>query len=262
MPDCNHPEADTRIVLHVADAVRHGHTSVLVVSIDTDVTVLLLAYLGELMSAGLTELYVRIGKGATVQVIDLVKVRASIGEPYAHALLGFHAFTGCDWVSGIVGYGKKSALKQFLSADPTPFSALRHVTDPEDLDTTGIEAFVAAAYRRPGSTLVEARAAMLREGISDIAYLPPGPDALRLHTLRAAYTASVLWGRATVPSNTDVSPVSWGWDRDAAPVWQSQDAAPLYKELAAKCRCKVGDCTKCKCVSLGGCIAACRCKCV
>jgi len=56
---CNHEEADTRILLHVADAANQGITRVLVRSRDTDVLVLCVANLGNI--PGLEELWVSTG---------------------------------------------------------------------------------------------------------------------------------------------------------------------------------------------------------
>ena len=37
---CNHEEADSRMMLHVAHAARHGNQRILVCTVDTDVVVL------------------------------------------------------------------------------------------------------------------------------------------------------------------------------------------------------------------------------
>jgi hypothetical protein len=37
---CTHEEADTRIFIHVADAVHNGHTHILIRSTDSDVVIL------------------------------------------------------------------------------------------------------------------------------------------------------------------------------------------------------------------------------
>ena len=40
---CEHEEADTRMLLHVAHAARHGHSKVLIWTVDTDVVILFLS---------------------------------------------------------------------------------------------------------------------------------------------------------------------------------------------------------------------------
>lgn len=37
---CNHEEADTRMMVHAADAVKSGHRTILILTVDTDVVVL------------------------------------------------------------------------------------------------------------------------------------------------------------------------------------------------------------------------------
>ena len=46
MSPCNHEEADTRIVIHVIQALQSGCTSVLVRTVDTDVVVILFGKFG------------------------------------------------------------------------------------------------------------------------------------------------------------------------------------------------------------------------
>ena len=43
MPQCDHEEADTRIVVHIADALKKGLSTFLVRTVDTDVIVILIA---------------------------------------------------------------------------------------------------------------------------------------------------------------------------------------------------------------------------
>ena len=44
--------------------------------------------------------------------LDIKQVRAVLGDRLSQALLGFHAFTGCDSVSAFSGRGKTGPLKQ------------------------------------------------------------------------------------------------------------------------------------------------------
>ena len=48
---CTHKEADTRILLHVADAVNQGHTKIQIHTVDTDVLVLAIAAVQKLPSS-------------------------------------------------------------------------------------------------------------------------------------------------------------------------------------------------------------------
>ena len=108
---CNHEEADTRMVLHAPHA---GGTCV-IHSDDTDVLVLLLAH-----SSSLTKCYMKKGRGAKSRIIDLSLVVNSLEmqlEPcidkncFLKALIGVHAITGCDTISAFSGKGKWKAVK-------------------------------------------------------------------------------------------------------------------------------------------------------
>ena len=94
-------EADTRILLHAKHASDQGYTSVIVVSEDTDVFVLVPA-----------SLYQKRGTSTRVRYMDIRKLRAVLGDKLSQALIAFHAFTGCDTVSASVGRGKTGLLKQ------------------------------------------------------------------------------------------------------------------------------------------------------
>lgn len=56
---CNHEEADTRMMVHVADAVQRGLTKVLLRTVDTDVVVIAIAVSHTLSTS---ELWIAWGK--------------------------------------------------------------------------------------------------------------------------------------------------------------------------------------------------------
>lgn len=41
MPDCNHEEADTRVVVYIMHGIEHGMRSIKVRTVDTDVVTIL-----------------------------------------------------------------------------------------------------------------------------------------------------------------------------------------------------------------------------
>jgi hypothetical protein len=101
---CSHEEADTRMLLHVADAVKNGHTRVMIRTVDTDVVVLAVACFSRF--TGIAELWVAFGVGKHLRFIAIHEVVPALGLERAHALPFFHAFTGCDTVSCFAGRGK------------------------------------------------------------------------------------------------------------------------------------------------------------
>ncbi len=50
MQNCNHEEADTRIVVHVLHALQHGDKTIQVRTVDTDVVVILTGTFHELIA--------------------------------------------------------------------------------------------------------------------------------------------------------------------------------------------------------------------
>ena len=69
-------EADTRILLHAKHASDQGYTSVIVVSEDTDVFVLLIAFAKDIPAS----LYQKRGTSTRVRYLDIGKLRAVLGD--------------------------------------------------------------------------------------------------------------------------------------------------------------------------------------
>ena len=103
---CSHEEPDTRLFLHVADAVKKGYRNLLVRTVDTDVVVVAMATLNRTKP---DELWVAFGTGGHFRFIPIHKVAAAVGPRKSATLPLFHALTGCDTVSSFAGIGKKTA---------------------------------------------------------------------------------------------------------------------------------------------------------
>ena len=101
---CNHEEADTQMLLHVAHATKHGHQKVSIRTVNTDVVVLAIAQIQNLQ---ISELWIEFGTGKHYRFIPAHSVALSMGPERASALPFFHAFTGCDTTSAFCGIGKK-----------------------------------------------------------------------------------------------------------------------------------------------------------
>ena len=94
---CSHEEADSRIMLHVADAAKE-YTSITIRIVDGDVIVLAVYVFAQLRTSP-AELWVAFGTGNNYRVISAHGIYAVIGVEKCLALPMFHAFTGCDTVS-------------------------------------------------------------------------------------------------------------------------------------------------------------------
>ena len=102
---CSHEEADTRMLLHAADAVSQGFRKIVLRTVDTDVVVLSVAASGKFQPA---ELWLAFGVGGKFRYLPTHEISQSIGHDMSQALPFFHALTGCDTVSCFAGRGKKT----------------------------------------------------------------------------------------------------------------------------------------------------------
>ncbi|KAJ8024074.1 hypothetical protein HOLleu_36701 [Holothuria leucospilota] len=84
--------------LHASNASK-DHDAIIIRSPDTDVAVLGIT----LNHAIPAKLYLDIGSKNQRRLLNLGEIASSLGEMRAGALLGFHAFTGCDAVSSFYG---------------------------------------------------------------------------------------------------------------------------------------------------------------
>ena len=92
----NHEEADSRMLLHVSHTAKHGHISIAIRIVDTDVVVLAVSKLKELQPED--ELWVAFGTGQSFHHIAAHEVYIELTQQKA-ALPVFHSLTGCDTAS-------------------------------------------------------------------------------------------------------------------------------------------------------------------
>ncbi|KAL9966137.1 hypothetical protein ACROYT_G024162 [Oculina patagonica] len=276
MQSCNHEEADTRILVHVKDALAKGGRSVLVCTVDTDVVVILIAQFHMLSSRwpGST-FWVAFGMGKTFQLLSVNSIRDYLGEEKYRALPFFHAFTGCDTTSAFLGKGKKSAWEAW-NAYPEVTEAFLYVNDnpfnPLEIDSPlfkVLQRFVVVLYDRTSlaTDVNTARRELFTKKNRALENIPPTEDSLLNHSNRAIYQASIwtsLDEQQVVPSPTDFG---WKMDNDRwRPRWTIlPEAAKACSELL-KCGCRTGCSSgRCKCfkaslpcTELCGCSGGCQ----
>lgn len=76
---------------------------------DTDVLVIGVNVLPDLINIGLQSLWIEFGQEKSLRWIPVNDIHTKIGVDKSDGLLFFHAFTGCDDVSAFRGKGKKTA---------------------------------------------------------------------------------------------------------------------------------------------------------
>ncbi|KAL9954824.1 hypothetical protein ACROYT_G042404 [Oculina patagonica] len=265
---CTQEEADTRMLLHVQDAVNQGHKKILLRTVDTDVLVLTIAVFQQLREKEQLQLWVAFGSGTHLRFIAAHEISRKLGPQVSKALPVFHAFIGCDTVSCFGGRGKKTALEAWKSyPDVTSaFLALAHCpTEISDRCIEHLERFVVLLYDRTSSKTAvnDARKQLFTQKGRTLDAIPPTRAALVEHTKRAAYQAGYCWGQALFPSPVLPSPQEWGWTLEEGiwkPFWTTlTDVTKSCRELV-RCGCRKGCRARCSCVKAYlRCTALCSC---
>ena len=202
---CNHEEADTRIFLHVKDAVKAGFKTAIISANDTDVLVITVATFLQLQELGHQKMWLAFRQGRNLKWIPVHELTPTLAPYRSSGILFFHAFTGCDTVSVFRGKGKRSAWQTW---DVYPeasdvFTKLGcYPTQVEEEDTERLEKIVVMMYDRSSSTeaVDDAWLELFARKQRSYAAIPPTRGALvqhirhcsTLHTRQHAYGVR-LW---------------------------------------------------------------------
>ena len=104
---CNHSEEDSYIILHLVDASRQGHDQAHVWTVDSNVVVLTIAFFEELH---FSKLWIGFGSGKSYKDIRLHELHAVLGPSRFRSLPLFHALSGYDTTSQLLGCGEEDSL--------------------------------------------------------------------------------------------------------------------------------------------------------
>ena len=226
----NQEEADTRIILHAAHAAEEGYSAVVITAGDTDVLVLCLAFSADISCP----LFQKCGTKNKVRYLDNTKLRQALGYRVCTALIGMHAYTGCDTVSAFAGRGKLGALKLMRSEHYQ--EVFRELGQSWGLSTDllkKLQAFTCKLYTTSMTTedINTARHQLFcaRRGELESSQMPPCKDCL---FMRANYQAGT-W-RGSLQQHPQVSsPVEHGWakndDGHSSPWNECGDLQPLMQ---------------------------------
>jgi hypothetical protein len=247
-----------------------GSSSIIIRANDTDVLVIAISAMSLLQALGLKSMWIAFGQGATLRWIPIHDVVSAIGPERASGILFFHAFTGCDIVSGFRGKGKKTAWQTWNICDDVSetFTKLsQQPTEVTELDLQQLEKFVVMVYDRSSAvtSVDEARLDLFARKQRPYNSIPPTQAALREHTKHAAYQAGIVWGQTTISLPEIDSPVNWGWTKTDGKwriVWSTLPPVADSCQELTKCACKKGCQGRCKCYKSGlPCTALCSCGC-
>ena len=127
MDSCNYEEADTRILVHLQDALNSGTTTCFVCTVDTDVVVIVAGKFHALLTDhSAVDVWIAFGTGKNFIHIHINEICSALGKDRSMTLPIFHSFTGCDTMSSFLGKGKKSAWEAWKSY-PDVTQAFLHV---------------------------------------------------------------------------------------------------------------------------------------
>ena len=199
---CNHEEADTRMLLHAADAVQCGFTKILLRTVDTDVLILAVAFverLQEFQGNQTIELWVGFGTGAHLRYIAAHDISSKLKPQVPKALPSFHAFTGCDTVSCFYGKGKKIAMDTWNSFPEVTSAFLSLGNTPAVVDDTCmaiLERLMVLLYDRTSAQTAvnDARKQLFVKKGRQFDAIPPTRAALLERSKRAVLQAGYIWG--------------------------------------------------------------------
>lgn len=110
---CNQEEADTRLLLHAKDAAQSCER-IIIKSPDTDVLVLSIHHFSHV---GCEELWLRMGTKDKLRFIPVHNISEELGPLLCEALVCYHALSGCDSTSGLLGVGKKKAWNILIKSE-------------------------------------------------------------------------------------------------------------------------------------------------
>ena len=111
----DHEESDSRMLLHLYDAVMDNHKIAFIRTVDSDVVVLCIHLFHKLLCHGWMELWIGFGTGKSYKDIPVHDVARSLGLEKCSALAFFHAYSGCDVTSSMIGIVKKTAWNAWMN---------------------------------------------------------------------------------------------------------------------------------------------------
>lgn len=168
---------------------------------DTDVLVIAISVLPLLQEIGLLQLWMAFGQGWNLRWFPVHDLCLSIGLEKSKGILFFHAFTGCDVVSGFRSKGKKWQTWDVCVEASDVFAKLSQyppTVDNNDLEI--LEKFVVTLYDRFSTVahVDDARLDMYARKQRPYEAIPPTQAALLQHEKHAAYQAGCIWSQSTL----------------------------------------------------------------
>ena len=277
MLQCDHEEADTRLVIHLQDSLNNGCTNCLVRTVDTDVVIILVGMFHHFVALCQdVNIWVAFGSGKNFTFYHINTIYESLGIEKSLALPVFHCFTGCDTTSAFFGRGKKVSWEAWKCYGEVTHAFSYMALNPFakiDIHTSHfkvLEHFTVILYDKTSDLehVNEARKVLFCQKERTMEKLPPTQDALLQHTKRVAFQAGI-WCSSNQTMLNAPPPEGWGWtiteEKIWTPVWNTLPLTSKACSELVKCACKsISGCgTRCVCKKAGwNCTELCKCHCL
>ena len=188
--------------------------------------------------------------GGKYRDIPIHDISTRLGPSVSRALPFFHALSGCDTTSQLLGCGKKTAWATWNSM-PEMTDVFLSITDrPEAFTITSdkmrsLERFCILMYSKTCSaaTLDDARLQLFSDGSRTLENLPPTTAAYYQHVRRSILQACFIWKQSLVSYQAVPNYSDWGWNYDEqkqtwVPHWTDLPDASAACSLLMKCGCQ------------------------
>lgn len=224
----SHEEADTKIIYHACNVAEHSN--IVIRASDTDILIIMIGNMTHLQNSD-CNIWMLNGTGNKERYIDVTKIFKELGELLANSLIGFHAFTGCDFNPAFFNKGKKrpfTLLKKNIEFQRA-FATLGQDNLTEDQLQqvfNCIQKFICQLYNAKKSIDVDDARYQLfvnnykpsdvNENFNkkllnfDASSIPPCKSELYQQLLRAHYI-STIWKNAYKKQPTTLDPLEYGW---------------------------------------------------
>lgn len=225
-------------------------------TVDSDIVVI---YVSQFNSLGLTELWIGNGLGKQFQTIPIHAVAGQLGPQKCLSLPLFHSFTGCDTASSFLGIGKKTAWAAW-EAYPELTDTLLTVSDNplllslDSIHMERLERWTVIMYSKSCgcSRVNDTRRQLFCQGKRTLENIPPTQGALFQHAKRALHQSGYVWRNALALQQEIPDPSEWGWVLDKQsrvwnPFWTALPDVSKACALLQHCNCHKACKGNCKC---------------
>ena len=216
---CNHEEADTRLILHAIMCA----TDVVVVCKDTDVLILMVWAHHKFNVE--QHLYMKYERD---KFADIGKICEHLGPEICSNILSIHAISGCDTTSYMHRVGKVRFMRKLLK-EPMLSRLLKNLSETtslEEPDQADIKEFVRSVMYsgNTNETYIETRVRLYTDmKVKTSMSLPPDPSSL-LQAIKRVQLQVNIWSHSCELLIPEMDPEEYGWNYNSTlnkmvPVW-------------------------------------------